>query len=79
MNEENVVPFDPAARGGMARRGAPDKNGTPAATAIVLFCPTCGAEFRLERDWLEGETEALCGRCETEIPIVGPRQERGAG
>jgi len=79
VNEDNVVPFDPTARGGMARRGAPDKSASPAAAAIVLSCPTCAAEFRLEKRWLEGETEALCGRCETAIPILALRQESGAG
>ncbi len=29
MRYDNVLPFDPVGRGGMARRGAPDKNTSP--------------------------------------------------
>ena len=29
MKYDNVLPFDPVGRGGMARRGAPDKNTSP--------------------------------------------------
>lgn len=79
MNDENVVPFDPATRGGMARRGAPDKNGSAVGAAVVLRCPSCAAELRLEANWLEGHAEVLCGRCDIEIPLVGLRQESGAG
>ena len=79
MSDENVVPFDPPTRGAMARRGAPDKSGPPVAGAILLRCPSCAAELRLEAEWLEGQAEVLCGRCDTEIPLVGFGQERGAG
>jgi hypothetical protein len=58
----NVLPFDLARRGGMARRGAPDK-------LEVFRCPTCAGELRLDADGLEGFSEVLCGRCETEIPL----------
>lgn len=74
MNEENVVLFDPESRGGMARRGAPDK-GSPAPHWIVLRCPSCGCDLRLEAGWTEGHAEVLCGRCETEIPLPPLRQE----
>ena len=72
MKYHNVLPFDPVGRGGMARRGAPDKNGAIAlaSAAIVLACPTCACELRLEADWLDGLADVLCGRCETEIPLV---------
>jgi hypothetical protein len=72
----NVLPFDPVGRGGMARRGAPDKNGAFAAAEVVLACPTCACELRLEADWLDGLADVLCGRCETEIPLV-PLEESG--
>jgi hypothetical protein len=56
----------------MARRGAPDKNSRrpPQNEAIVMDCPTCACELRLEAEWLEGLTEVLCGRCKTEIDLV---------
>lgn len=81
MRNDNVVPFDPVGRGGMARRGASDKNGSAPAEAeeIVLRCPSCACELRLEAEWLEGEAELLCGRCETGIALEGFRMESGAG
>ncbi len=69
MNEENVVLFDPESRGGMARRGAPDKSAPPPSDWIVLRCPSCGADLRLESGWTEGQSEVLCARCETEVPL----------
>ena len=77
MKHGNVVPFDPARRGGMARRGASDKHEA-APGAVVLTCPTCASTLRLEAQWLEDEAELLCGRCDTEIPLVSA-QESGAG
>ena len=77
MND-NVVPFDPHRRGGMARRGAPDKVGSAPLEALVLDCPTCAARLRLKAEWLQGREEILCGRCETEIPLLAFREERGA-
>ena len=74
MKNGNVVPFDPMRRGGMARRGAPDKDELAAPAAVVLACPSCASELRLEADWLEGEAELLCGRCETEIPLAPARE-----
>ena len=78
MKYDNVLPFDPVGRGGMARRGAPDKNGAIASESIVIACPTCACELRLEADWLDGLADMLCGGCSTEIPLVS-RQEIGAG
>src|SRR5262249_28232769 len=54
VNEENVLLFDPESRGGMARRGAPDKSGPPATEWVVLRCPTCGSDLRVEASWTEG-------------------------
>ena len=78
MKHDNVLPFDPMRRGGMARRGAPDKTERPAAAAVVLACPSCASELRLEEEWLDGQAELLCGRCETEVPLVFVRRRRGA-
>ena len=77
MRYDNVLPFDPVGRGGMARRGAPDKNGAIASETIVLVCPTCASELRLEVDWLDGLADVLCGGCETEIPLVSALEESG--
>lgn len=77
MNEENVVLFDSEKRGGMARRGAPDKSGSSASDAITLRCPSCGSDFHLEVDWVAGHSDILCGRCETEIPLPPARQGLG--
>ena len=72
MKHDNVVPFDPVRREGMARRGAPDKSGPPASDEIVLHCPTCDSELRVEASWTEGHADVLCARCETEIPLPLP-------
>jgi hypothetical protein len=58
----------------MARRGAPDKNEHPTAGAVVLACPSCASELRLEAEWLEGEIDLLCGCCETEIPLAPAKE-----
>ena len=59
----------------MARRGAPDKNERPGRrTPSCIACPSCASELRLEAEWLEDQTELLCGRCETEIPLVRPKE-----
>jgi hypothetical protein len=71
----NVVPFDPIRRGGMARRGSPDKAGRAALEAVVLECPSCASELRLEAAWLEDRADLLCGRCEAEISFVWTPQE----
>ena len=62
----------------MARRGAPDKTELPLPAAVVLACPSCASELRLEEEWLDGQTDLLCGRCETEIPLVSVRRRSGA-
>ena len=58
----------------MARRGAPDKNERRVPPAVVMTCPSCASELRLEAQWLEGESDLLCGRCETEIPLAAPKE-----
>ena len=76
-HDDNVIPFDPMRRGGMARRGAPDKAEIPAPPAVVLSCPSCASELRLEEEWLDGQAELVCGRCDTEIPLVAVRRRSG--
>ncbi len=76
-HEDNVVPFDPMRRGGMARRGAPDKTEIDAPPPVVLACPSCASELRLEEEWLDGEAELVCGRCDTEIPLVSVLRRSG--
>lgn len=70
MKHTNVVPFDLARRGGLARRGAPDKNGSPADEFVTLECPGCASELRVAASWLQGLDEVLCGRCDAEIVLV---------
>ena len=77
MSAKNVVLFDPLERGGMARRGAPDKNGLSPVDVIELQCPSCHSELRLDPDWIAGEAVVLCGRCETEIPLRSARRASG--
>jgi hypothetical protein len=74
---DNVVPFDPLARGGMARRGAPDKIGPFPEEAVPLQCPSCAGELLLEES-PDGRSELSCARCETGIRLAA-RRERGAG
>lgn len=74
MKHDNVVPFDPARRGGSARRGARDKYEKNAPGWVALKCPTCASSLRLEAEWLEDDVDLLCGRCETEIPLVAARE-----
>ena len=78
MSQSNVVPFDPARRGGLARRGAPDKTGEAPDASVRLDCPACGTALCVSARWLEGIDEVTCGRCDAEIALL-PRQERGAG
>jgi hypothetical protein len=73
------VPFDPARRGGLARRGAPDKAGDLSDRFLVMECPACASELRLEASRLDDRDEVLCGRCDREMTLVSFRQERGAG
>ncbi len=79
MRHDNVVRFDPARRGGLARRGAPDKTGPLAGEFVAMECPACACELRIATQWLEGLDEVRCGRCDTEIALGSFRQERGAG
>ena len=79
MRHDNVVPFDPARRGGLARRGAPDKTGELAERALVMECPACASELRVDASSLENRDGVFCGRCDTEVALGSLYQERGAG
>lgn len=81
MRHDNVVPFDPARRGGLARRGSPDKTGERQAgdRSLVMECPACASELLLDASWVEGLDEVLCAKCESPVELVSLRQERGAG
>lgn len=78
MIHDNVVPFDPQARGGMARRGAPDKIGAFPVEDAPLQCPSCDCELLLAAESMDGQAELLCARCETGIRL-GACRETGAG
>ena len=77
MRHDNVVPFDLARRGGLARRGAPDKTGEPAVRPLQMECPACASEILLDASELEDLDEVLCAQCNSPVaPASLP--ERGA-
>ena len=76
MRHDNVVPFDLARRGGLARRGAPDKTGEPADRSLVMECPACASEFLLDASWLEGPDEVLCAKCISDSERPAARADR---
>jgi hypothetical protein len=76
--DDNVVPFDPLARGGMARRGAPDKFGPFGDEIVRVQCPSCACDLVVEAGSRDGGTPVLCARCETGVR-AGACAERGAG
>jgi len=69
VNENNVVPFDPAARGGMARRGSPDKTGGVRGETVEVECPECDAVLSLDRALLALNPEILCAGCDATIAV----------
>lgn len=79
MSHSNVVPFDPARRGGLDRRGSPDKTGDACGELVAMDCPSCGCALRVSAGWLEDLDAVLCGRCDAEIALVPACRERGAG
>ena len=48
MKQQNVVPFEPFSRDGMARRGAPDKTRARESETIEVECPSCSAVLCLD-------------------------------
>lgn len=77
MNPDNVVPFRPSSRTGMARRGAPDKTCGPPAEAFEVECPRCAAVLFFEAASFSRNLEVLCVGCETAIPLQGQRARAG--
>ncbi len=69
MNENNVVPFDLAARGGMARRGSPDKRGAVPDETVEVECPECEAILCFDRALLALNPEILCAGCDATIAV----------
>ncbi len=77
MNPDNVVPFRPSPRSGMARRGAPDKTYLMPGETVEVECPRCAAVLCLEA--ASDSREILCVGCETAIPLEGQESRAGAG
>ena len=75
MRHDNVVPFDPARRVGLDRRGAPDKTGELAEGALVMECPACASELNVDASWLDSD-EVLCGDCISDSERPAPRARR---
>jgi len=73
VNEENVVPFDPSPRSGMARRGAPDKTQTPPPETLEVECPFCAAVLCLEARVVALRPQVHCAGCDATIPLAGSR------
>jgi hypothetical protein len=69
VNEENVLPFDPSPRSGMARRGAPDKTEPPPVETLEVECPFCSAVVCLEARIAALSPEILCAGCDSTIPV----------
>lgn len=69
MRQENVVPFEPLSRNGMARRGAPDKTRPRQAETVEVECPRCAAVLCLEADIFSMSPEVLCVGCDNTIPL----------
>jgi hypothetical protein len=78
VNENNVVPFAIASRGGMARRGAPDKGSRRFGKLMKIECPECRAVLWLDAARPPIGPEVFCGGCETALPLVAlARESRG--
>ncbi|HSS45236.1 MAG TPA: hypothetical protein VLO07_07830 [Thermoanaerobaculia bacterium] len=69
MMPDHVVPFRPGTRGGMARRGAPDKTYGLPAEAFEVECPRCAAILCFEGAPFSRKREVLCVGCEAAIPL----------
>lgn len=70
MNENNVARFDPESRGGMARRGAPDKRGERPEQTVEVECPECDAVLCLDAAVLALNPEVLCAGCDATVPLA---------
>ena len=64
----------------MARRGSPDKNEAQRRRMPSLIaCPSCASELRLEAEWLEDQTDLLCGRLRDGDPAGAAQGRRQLG
>jgi hypothetical protein len=70
VNENNVARFDPESRGGMARRGAPDKRGELPGQTVEVECPECDAVLCLDAAVLALNPEVLCAGCDATVPVA---------
>jgi hypothetical protein len=70
VRDDNVVRFDLEARGGMARRGAPDKRGALAPETVSVECPECDAVLCLDAAVLALNPEVLCAGCDATVPLA---------
>ena len=70
MSEENVLRFEPSARAGMARRGAPDKTHGQPPENVEVVCPYCNAVLFMETKTLAVGSDLLCAGCDTAIPLT---------
>jgi hypothetical protein len=73
VSDDNVTRFDLEARGGMARRGAPDKRGGLPAETVEVECPECDAVLCLDVAVLALNPEVLCAGCDATIPLAASR------
>ena len=70
MSDDNVARFDLEARGGMARRGAPDKRGSFEPETVSVECPECDAVLCLDVAVLALNPEVLCAGCDATVPLA---------
>jgi hypothetical protein len=71
VSKNNVARFHPEVRGGMARRGAPDKQRSEAIRETVeVECPECDAVLCLDAAVLALNPEVLCAGCDATIPLA---------
>lgn len=70
MSNDNVARFDLESRGGMARRGAPDKEGSSNAETVSVECPQCDAVLCLDAAVIALNPEVLCAGCDATVPLA---------
>jgi len=70
VNEDNVALFDLESRGGMARRGAPDKRADFHPETVEVECPECDAVLCLDAAVLALKPEVLCAGCDATVPLA---------
>lgn len=70
MSDDNVARFDLETRGGMARRGAPDKRGPLQPETVSVECPECDAVLCLDAAVLALNPEVLCAGCDATVPLA---------